>query len=178
MIIDVTRPDYESRLAMLQQKTKETGNTLPDKVLDYVAQNVDGSIRELEGVLNTLVLSSFDPKNPLSLDKAKDIIKNSIKSKKQISADDIAQVVGRFYNIDHNLIYEKTRRKEVVKARQIVMYLLREDYSISFPHIGRELGGRDHTTVIHSCNKITDDLKGDPNLGHEIEEMRSMLLTY
>jgi len=178
MIIDVTRPDYESRLAMLQQKTKETGNALPDKVLDYVAQNVDGSIRELEGVLNTLVLSSFDPKHPLSLEKAKDIIKNSIKSKKQISADDIAQVVGRFYNIDHNLIYEKTRRKEVVKARQIVMYLLREDYNISFPHIGRELGGRDHTTVIHSCNKITDDIKEDPNLTQEIEEMRSMLLTY
>lgn len=178
MIIDVTRPDYESRLAMLQQKTKESGSTLPEKILDYVAQNVDGSIRELEGVLNTLILSSFDPKNPLSLEKAKDIIKNSIKSKKQISADDIAQVVGRFYNIDYKLIYDKTRRKEVVKARQIVMYLLREDYNISFPHIGRELGGRDHTTVIHSCNKITDDIKEDPTLSQEIEEIRNMLLTY
>lgn len=178
MIIDVTRPDYESRLAMLQQKTKETGNALPEKVLDYVAQNVDGSIRELEGVLNTLVLSSFDPKNPLTLEKAKDIIKNSVKSKKQISADDIAQVVGRFYNIDHNLVYEKTRRKEVVKARQVVMYLLREDYNISFPHIGRELGGRDHTTVIHSCNKIAEDIKEDPTLAQELEEIRGMLLTY
>lgn len=178
MIIDVTRPDYESRLAMLQQKSKESGNTLPEKVLDYVAQNVDGSIRELEGVLNTLLLSSLDPKNPLSLEKAKDIIKNSIKSKKQISADDIAQVVGRFYNIDHSLIYEKTRRKEVVKARQIVMYLLREDYNISFPHIGRELGGRDHTTVIHSCNKITEDIQTDPSFSQEVDEIRSMLLTY
>ena len=178
MIIDVTKPDYESRLAMLQAKTKESGSPLAADIMEYVAKNVDGSIRELEGVLNTLILSSFNPNAPLSLDKAKDIIKNSVKSKKQISAEDIAHVVARFYNIDHNLIYEKTRRKEIVKARQIVMYLLREDYSISFPHIGRELGGRDHTTVIHSCNKISDELKEDPNLAQEIEEMRSMLLTY
>ena len=175
MIIDVTRPDYESRLAMLQQKSKESGNTLPEKVLDYVAQNVDGSIRELEGVLNTLLLSSLDPKNPLSLEKAKDIIKNSIKSKKQISADDIAQVVGRFYNIDHSLIYEKTRRKEVVKARQIVMYLLREDYNISFPHIGRELGGRDHTTVIHAVKTIDSLRTKDNELNHDLHVLLQVL---
>ncbi|MCB9808882.1 chromosomal replication initiator protein DnaA [Candidatus Nomurabacteria bacterium] len=176
MIIDITKPDYESRMAMIQAKLKEQGSSLPDPVIDYVAQNVDGSIRELEGVLNTLVLSS--QYENLGLEKAKEIIKNSVRSKKQISAEDIVHVVSRFYNIDHSLIYDKTRRKEVVRARQIVMYLLREDYSISFPHIGRELGGRDHTTVIHSCNKVADELKESPALGQEIEEIRSMLQTY
>ena len=176
MIIDVTKPDYESRLAMLETKSQTMGVHLPPRVTEYVAQNVDGNVRELEGVLNTLSVE-LEMKGSLTVEKAKEIIKNNVRAKKQVSTDDIAHVVSRFYNIEHSLIFEKTRRKEIVKARQVVMYLMREDYNISFPHIGRELGGRDHTTVIHSCAKITDEAQHDPNLMRELEEIRSMLQT-
>jgi chromosomal replication initiator protein len=176
MIIDVTKPDYESRLAMLETKSQSSGVQLPHKIIDYIAQNVDGNIRELEGMLNTLSCE-LELKGSLTLEKTKEIIKNNIKAKKKISAEDIAHVVGRFFNIDHTLIFDKTRRKEIVKARQIVMYILREDFNISFPHIGRELGGRDHTTVIHSCAKISDELQHNAQLIQEIEEIRSMLQT-
>ena len=80
--------------------------------------------------------------------------------------------ISGFYNVDEEAIYEKTRRKEVVKARQVVMYILREDFNISFPLIGQKLGGKDHTTVIHSCLKIKNDLKKDISLVQEIERIR------
>ena len=83
-------------------------------------------------------------------------------------------MIANFYNIEERVIYEKTRRKEVVKPRQVAMYILREDFNISFPSIGDKLGGRDHTTVIHSCEKIKNDLRSDNSLLQEIEEIRSM----
>ncbi|MEK7081763.1 MAG: helix-turn-helix domain-containing protein, partial [Patescibacteria group bacterium] len=79
-----------------------------------------------------------------------------------------------FYNIDEASIYEKTRRKEVVRPRQIVMYILRKDFNISFPSIGEKLGGRDHTTVIHSCEKVENDMKNDSVLAKEVSQIRAM----
>ena len=86
----------------------------------------------------------------------------------------MVKLIADFYNIEERVIYEKTRRKEVVKPRQVAMYILREDFNISFPSIGEKLGGRDHTTVIHSCEKIKNDLKSNNSLLQELEEIRSM----
>jgi len=88
---------------------------------------------------------------------------------------DLVRTVSEFYNLTEDKIYNKTRRKEVVKPRQVVMYLLREDFNISFPSIGEKLGGRDHTTVIHSYNKMKEELKTDTVLSQEISQLRSML---
>jgi chromosomal replication initiator protein len=92
-----------------------------------------------------------------------------------VSVREIIKSVADFYGVEEGSIYEKTRRKEVVKPRQIIMYILREDFRISFPTIGDKLGGRDHTTVIHSCEKIRNDLKMDSGLGQEINQIRLML---
>jgi chromosomal replication initiator protein len=105
------------------------------------------------------------------------LIKNNIKPKKNISLEDIVKVVAHFYNLEEVSMYEKNRRKEIVEARQVAMYILREDYNISFPHIGKKLGGRDHTTVMHSYEKIKRELTEDPNLIHDIEQIRAMLQT-
>ena len=104
-----------------------------------------------------------------------DSLMKGVKPKKNISAKEIVKIVADFYNIEEASIYEKTRRKEVVKPRQIVMYILREDCSISFPLIGQKLGGRDHTTVIHSCEKIKNEIKTDIALSQEINQIRTML---
>jgi chromosomal replication initiator protein len=111
----------------------------------------------------------------LDLLEIKTILKNTGKPKKALSAKEITKVIADFYSIDENHIYEKTRRKEVVKPRQLVMYILREDCRLSFPLIGQKLGGRDHTTVIHSCEKIRNEILEDPNLLQEINQIRALL---
>jgi chromosomal replication initiator protein len=95
--------------------------------------------------------------------------------KKSVMIKDVVKIVADFYNIDEESIYNKTRRKEVVRPRQVIMYILREDFGVSFPSIGDKLGGRDHTTVIHSYEKIKEGIKTDSILTQEITQIRSML---
>lgn len=174
MIVDVSEPEYESRLAILKVKLKEQGVELEDEVLNYVASTIRGNIRELEGSLNAVVMQYKIKNKPLSLLDVKNILKNNIKPKKTISVKDVVKVVSEHYNIEEETIYDKTRRKEIVKARQVVMFILREDFNVSYPLIGQKLGGRDHTTVIHSYLKIKEELKEDPQLMQELENIRIM----
>ena len=177
MIIDIARPEYESRIAILQAKLKQNNFVLSEESLDYIASHVEGNIRELEGIINTLIMQIELRKRELNIQEIKLLIKNNIKPKKNISLEDIVKVVAHFYNLEESSMYEKNRRKEIVEARQVAMYILREDYNISFPHIGKKLGGRDHTTVMHSYEKVTRELTEDPNLIHDIEQIRAMLQT-
>ncbi len=177
MIIDIARPEYESRIAIIQAKLQQNNFTLSEESLDYIASHVEGNIRELEGIINTLIMQIEMRKRELNIQEIKLLIKNNIKPKKNISLEDIVKVVAHFYNLEEVSMYEKNRRKEIVEARQVAMYILREDYNISFPHIGKKLGGRDHTTVMHSYEKIKRELTEDPNLIHDIEQIRAMLQT-
>ncbi len=175
MIVDVIKPDYESRLAILQTKAQTMNFDVPKEVLEYVASTVQDNVRELEGSLNTILCQSQAKKRMLTVSEIKNLIKNNIKPKKTISIKDVMKIVADFYNIEERFLYEKTRRKEVVKPRQIIMYLLREDFSTSYPYIGQKLGGRDHTTVIHAYEKIKTDLKVNQILTQEIEQIRTLL---
>ncbi len=177
MIIDIARPEYESRIAILQAKLKQSNHVLSDESLDYIASHVEGNIRELEGIINNLLVQMELRNRDLNIQEIKLMIKNNIKPKKNISLEDIVKVVAHFYGIEEKLIYDKNRRKEIVEARQMAMYILREDYNISFPHIGKKLGGRDHTTVMHSCEKMSKELVDDPNRLHDLEQIRAMLQT-
>ena len=175
LIIDIPAPDHESRAAILRTKAALHNFELTDDVLHYLASTVEGNIRELEGALNA-ILSFRDLKGRVpNIVEIKNLIKNNMKPKKMVSVKDVVKVVSDFYNIEEKSILDKTRRKEVVKPRQVVMYLLREDFSISYPTIGEKLGGRDHTTVIHSCEKVKNDIKTDSSLVQEIEQIRSLL---
>lgn len=174
MIIDILQPDFESRFAIIRSKVKESTSFISDEILEYVAESVQGSIRELEGVLNTVIMQSQLKGRVMQLQEVKQLIKNNIKTKKNISLRDVIKVVSDFYGIEDSSIYNKTRRKDIVKPRQVAMYILREDFDISYPAIGDTLGGRDHTTVIHSYEKIKKDLTTDPVLMKEISELRSL----
>ena len=175
MIVDLPAPDIESRAAILRAKAAQNSITLADDVVDHLAQTIEGNVRELEGALNSIMCQSQLMGRVLSIDEVRTIIKNSSRPRKTLAITDVVEKVARYYDIDHASIYEKTRRKEVVKPRQIIMYILREDFQISYPAIGKKLGGRDHTTVIHSCEKIKNQLKTDTELEEEITQVRLLL---
>jgi len=174
MIVDISEPEYESRLAILKVKLRELNIELEEELVEYVASAVQGNIRELEGSLNLIVCQYRLKNKPLTLAEVKNLLKNNMKPKKNMAIKDVVKIVSEYYKLDETSVYEKTRKKEIVKARQVVMYLLREDFNVSYPLIGQKLGGKDHTTVIHSCLKIKMDLKNDPQLIQELEQIRIM----
>jgi chromosomal replication initiator protein len=172
MTIDIQEPDLESRLAIVREKSGHLLNHIDEEVLLYVASVITGSIRELEGVLNIISMQGDVKNKPITLAEAKILIKHSVKPKKVVSIDTVVKSISDYYNLDESVIYEKTRRKEIVKARQVIMFILREDFNESYPSIGAKLGGKDHTTVIHSYEKIKSELMNNPMLIKELEDIR------
>ena len=176
MIVDIPTPDNESRAAIVRTKSSSAQYPLSKEVIDYLAYSVTGNIRELEGIINSITLQSQMKERELTLSEVKNFVKNNTKPKKLVSTKEVVKTVAEFYNIEEQLIYDKTRKKEIIKPRQIIMYILREDFNISYPAIGEKLGGRDHTTVMHSCEKIKNDMKGDEMLIQEINQLRSIFV--
>ncbi len=175
MVIDIPAPDMESRAAIIKAKCANVGFFMDQDMVDYLADSIKGNIRDIEGVINLIICQTENKGRILSMNEVKELIKNSIKNKKSLSYKEVVKIISDFYKIEEDSIYEKTRKKEIIKPRQVIMYILREDFSISYPSIGEKLGGRDHTTVIHSCEKIKNDLKNDPTLTREIQEIRSII---
>jgi len=175
MIVDIPAPDFESRGAILRSKAAQNSLTLSDDVVEHLSKTIDGNVRELEGALNTILCQTQLLGRELALPEVKTLIKNSTRPRKSLAVSDVVDKVARYFDVDPASIYEKTRRKEVVKPRQLIMYILREDFQVSYPAIGQKLGGRDHTTVIHSCEKIKREVKDDPELEEEISQVRSLL---
>jgi chromosomal replication initiator protein len=174
MIVDIQAPDYDSRVAIIKAKCESHQSELPQEIIEYLAAS-ETNIRELEGIINTITYH-FQLKNKdLSLLEVKNIIKETSRPKRTFSVKEVIKTIADFYDVPENSIYEKTRRKEVVKPRQIIMYILREDFKVSYPTIGEKLGGRDHTTVIHSCEKIKNEIKTDTILVEEIDKIRALL---
>lgn len=175
MVVDISPPDHESRVAILQTKAAHNNFLLSNEAAKFLATATEGNIRDLEGVLNRVICQTQLKGIELDINELRHLVKNNTKPQKNISVKDVVRRVADFYDIDETSIYEKTRKKEVVKPRQLIMYLMREDYSVSYPSIGDRLGGRDHTTVIHSCEKIKQELLHNTTLVHEVEQIRAML---
>jgi len=176
MIVDIPAPDNESRAAIIRSKSSVGPYPIPKEVIDYLAYSVTGNIRELEGIINSITCHCQLKNREITLAEVKNFVKNNAKPKKLVSTKEVVKTVAEFYNIEDQLIYDKTRKKEVIKPRQIIMYILREDFNISYPAIGERLGGRDHTTVMHSCEKIKNDMKLDEGLTQEISQLRSIFV--
>jgi chromosomal replication initiator protein len=176
MVVDIPPPEAESRVAIIKSKVAQSNFQLSDEVIDFLAYTINGNIRELEGTLNSIICQSQLKDKELSLIEIKNFVKNNAKPKKNVSTVEVVKTVADFYNINENSIYEKTRKKEIIKPRQIIMYILREEFAISYPAIGEKLGGRDHTTVMHSCEKIKNDILKDQNLSNEINQLRAILV--
>lgn len=175
MIVDIPSPDHDSRIEIIKKKSSLAGLFLEDSVIDYIASNLDGNIREIEGTINLLICHTQLKNKVITINDVKDLVKNNTKPKKMVSVQDLVKIVSDFYGLPEESLIDKTRRKEVVRPRQIAMYILREDFNISFPTIGEKMGGRDHTTVIHSCEKVKKEIKDDKQLEQQIEEIRSII---
>lgn len=166
LIADIQSPDYETRIAILKKKAQEENNYIPDDVLAHIARNIKSNIRELEGALVRVMAYSKLVNREIDYDLActalKDILQfNTITI---ISPQSIKEKVAQHYNIRLEDFDSKKRTKEIAFPRQIAMYLCRELTDMSLPKIGEEFGKRDHTTVMHACEKVTSDMEKDPQL--------------
>lgn len=174
MAVAINEPDHESRMAIIRTKAESMNLALSETTIENLSMAVPGNIREIEGMLNT-VLCQMQLKGSLSEEQIKDLIKATARPKRTVSVKHVIARIAEFYNVDEASMYAKTRRREVVKPRQIIMYILREDFHLSYPAIGSVFGGRDHTTVIHACEKVRGGLTDDGELKVQIEEIRGML---
>ncbi len=178
MIADISYPDYETRVAILKAKCLERKTELSEEVLGYIASNIQRNIRELEGALNRLIAYQKLQNLAPDLEISKSLLKNLMSAPgKTVSVKKIIQAVAEFYDIKEKEIISSSRKKEIVKPRQIAMYLLREELKSSYPFIGRKFGGKDHTTAIHAFGKVSQELEKNENLVEEITLIRQRIFS-
>jgi chromosomal replication initiator protein DnaA len=171
LMADIQPPDYETRMAILKKKEELDGYSINEEVLKYIASNIKSNIRELEGALTKVVAFSRLKKRDLTLDLAKEALQDIISpnEKKIITPELIVDIVAEHFNISSSDIYSKDRSRVVSYPRQIVMYLCRRLTELSVTDIGKALGNRDHSTILHGCDKIESDIRKDPSLHNTID---------
>ena len=178
LIADISNPDYETRLAILRKKTQLDNIIIDDEILSAIATRVDTNIRELEGTLNKLIAKASLTNSPITMTMAQKAIDDIVAQKqKVISSDYIQDVVGKYFNIDPLDLKGSKRSNDVTFPRQIAMYLCRNVAQMSMPQIGRDFGNRDHSTVMHSCNKIEKEIKNNSNTKLIVESVKNLLLS-
>lgn len=176
MIADISAPDFETRVAILQIKAAERGFNLAEEIVQYIANVVQSNIRELEGALNRLIAHHQLNQQPLSLDLVKQVLQAiTTPSKGSLTPKRVIQIVCNYFDVAIPDLVGACRRRELVIPRQIAMYLMREDLQNSYPTIGQEMGGRDHTTAIHSYNKVVEELKANERLYNDLVLIRQRL---
>jgi chromosomal replication initiator protein len=178
MIADISYPDFETRMAILKAKSQEKKVDFSDEIMNYVASNIQRNIRELEGALNRIVAYQKLQNQTPDIEITKSLLKNLIAPPPKIATPkQIIQTVASFYDLREKEIISVSRKKEIVKPRQVAMYLLREELKSSFPFIGRRFGGKDHTTAIHAYEKIARDVERDNNLSDEINLIKQRIIS-
>lgn len=175
MITDISQPEFETRLAILRRKALERGLVINDETLEYIARNLERNIRELEGALNAVEAASSQGKRDLKLIEVERILLPLTRRPITLSLKQVIKTVAEFYELTEAQLVDKSRKKEIVKPRQIAMYLLRAELKISFPSIGERFSSRDHTTVMHACEKIQGELTNKPEIQEEIQLIRERL---
>ncbi len=175
--VDITRPDLETRIAILKNKAQLDDLVIPNDALSYIASQIDTNVRELEGALSRVQAYSRLKNAPITTDLVYEALKGLKLSSNhhELSIIDIQNKVADFFHVSVSDIKGKKRMKSIVMPRQIAMYLAREMTNSSLPKIGKEFGGKDHTTVIHACDKISDMLKNDVDLRQEITDLKRSL---
>ncbi len=177
MIVDISQPDFETRMAILELKCSSKKRVLDQKILHFIANSVQNNIRELEGALNRILayheLNNTEP----TLDSTRALLSNitSRPKKGAVVPKHVIQTVASFYDIQIEDITGASRKKELVVPRQMIMFLLREEVGCSYPLIGQELGGRDHTTAMHAHTKIKNELQTNEKLNQDIQLIKQRL---
>lgn len=177
LIADIQKPDYETRIAILRKKAQVEHIDVSDDIIAFIAEKIESNIRELEGSLTRIIAYASLSGKPLTMAVAEEALKNilSIKDPKRITPDMITQAVSDFYGISPADVKSSKRNREIALPRQIAMYLTRDMTDLSLPRIGDAFGGRDHTTVMHACDKIGQMQRTDPALKNALIELRKTI---
>ena len=177
LIADVQRPDIETRIAILRKKAEREHIAVPDGVLEMIAQRIDSNIRELEGSLTRLVAFSSLAGRPIDASLAEEALREVFAQRevRRITCELIQETVASYYSVSVDDLKSARRNREVTVPRQVAMYLTREIVGLSLPRIGESFGGRDHTTVMHSCEKIQEVLRQNPGFLSQMDDIRKIL---
>jgi len=177
LIADLTAPDLETRIAILRAKAEEQGTPITSDVIEFIARKVVSNIRELEGALNRIVAYASMGAMPISIELAQAVLSNVLYNpkKRQVTPERIAQAVSNYYGVPMDALQGQKREKSIVVPRQIAMFLMREETDVSLLRIGAELGGRDHSTVLHACDKINREMQINDEMRREVAAVRELI---
>jgi len=177
LVCDIQPPDFETRLSILRKKVETDNYFVADDVLNYVANTITTNIRNLEGALNRIIAYSKLMNQEITMELAEKIISDIAPERdpEKITVAEIIKVVSKHYNIEPDEVTGKRRKKEVVLPRSVAMYLARDLTRLSLSTIGSEFGGRDHTTVIYTCEKIEKEMASDPNFKKTVENLKQKI---
>ncbi len=177
LIADLTAPDLETRIAILRAKAEEGAVPITSDVIEFIARKVVSNIRELEGALNRMVAYASMGAMPIGIELAQAVLSNVLYNpkKRQVTPERIARVVSDYYSVPMDVLQGQKRDKAIVVPRQIAMFLMRAETEVSLLRIGAELGGRDHSTVLHACDKITREVAINDELRREIAAVRELI---
>jgi chromosomal replication initiator protein len=177
--VDLKPPNYETRFAILKKKLETKKVTISDDVIDLVSKKVSTNVRDLEGALNKLT-AYVEYVKPVTLEIAQELLRDVFASPKQsnLSIDIIQREVAEYYHLSPNDLKNKKRNKSIVLPRQLAMYISRKLTELSTMEIGQSFGGRDHTTVLHSCDRIEGLMRSDPKFDSEVQNLIRDIKTY
>jgi chromosomal replication initiator protein len=177
LIADLTPPDLETRIAILRSKAEDQLNLIPPEVIEFIARKVVSNVRELEGALNRVIAYASMSGMPINNELASAVLSNVMYNpkKRSITPQRIVRAVADYYGVNLDQLRSSKRDRAIVVPRQIAMFLIREETDISLLRIGAELGGRDHSTVLHACDKIARELSENDEMRREISAVREMI---
>ncbi len=177
LIADLTAPDLETRIAILRAKAEEQGTPITSDVIEFIARKVVSNIRELEGALNRIVAYASMGAMPVSIELAQAVLSNVLYNpkKRQVTPERVTQAVSDYYGVALDQLRGQKREKSIVVPRQIAMFLMREETDVSLLRIGAELGGRDHSTVLHGCDKINREMQVNDEMRREVAAVRELI---
>ena len=177
LVAELEKPDVELRKNILRNKIRRDGLTIPESVISFIAENVNQSVRELEGIVNSLLAQSILLKRDVNLDLAQRIVQKAVRCAevKAVTVNDIIEKVCSHYKLEATVIHTKTRKREVVQVRQVAMYLAKKHTDTSSSKIGKLIGNKDHATVLHACKIVKDQVEVDKAFKAEIEEIEASL---
>ena len=178
LMCDINAPDLETRIAILKKKTEEEDFPIDDEIIQFIASKIKSNVRELEGIFTRLVAMTKLSKQEITKEIAEDVIKVIIADNKKVKPgiETVMVETAGYFNIDPGLLKSSSKKKEIVKARQVAMFLAREVLEMSLPKIGEEFGGRDHSTVMYSIDKIKETRQTDAYIDTIIEEITGLLI--
>jgi chromosomal replication initiator protein len=173
---DLQSPDFETRMAIIKKKLQSDGIRIPDDVLEYLAYSIDTNVRELEGVLISLIANASLNKREIDLELARQTLRNIVKEiDGEVGIDYIQKTVSDYFRVSQDDLKAKTRKKEIVIARQVAMFFSKDYTNHSLKSIGYHFGGRDHSTVIHAVQSVNDMIDTDSKFRYSIDELKKKL---